>query len=130
MERAFSTTASHLNELSVWLTEDSLVNLLGDVGFEQLEKVVFPAREDNWWSDRREGRVLYVAHGLVKRDDASVEGHQNESELYRKIIRRAKGIRERAAESLRRSRAVRKRQGDLGEQADVAQRRRRIRRQD
>jgi hypothetical protein len=66
----------------------------------------------------------------VKRDDETVEGHQNESELYRKIIQRAKVIRERAAESLRRSRAVRKRQGDLGEQADVAQRRRRFRRRD
>jgi hypothetical protein len=66
---------------------------------------------------------------LVKRDDGSVEGHHNERELYRKIIRRAKGFRERAAESLRRSRAV-KGQGDLGEQADVAQRRRRVRRRD
>ena len=71
-----------------------------------------------------------VGETLVKRDDGSVEGHPNERELYRKIIRRAKGIRERAAESLRRSRAVRKRQGDLGEHADVAQRRRRVRRQD
>jgi hypothetical protein len=67
---------------------------------------------------------------MVKRDDGTVEGHQNESELYRKIIQRAKVIRERAAESLRRSRAMRKRQGDLGEQAGVAQRRRRFRRQD
>jgi hypothetical protein len=66
---------------------------------------------------------------LVKRDDGSVEGHQNERELYRKIIRQAKAVRDRAAESLRRSRAV-KSQEDLGEQAHVAQRRRRVRRQD
>jgi hypothetical protein len=65
----------------------------------------------------------------VKRDDGSVEGRENESELYRKIIRRAKGIRERAAESLRRSRVVRKRQGGLEEQAAAAKRRR-FRRQD
>jgi len=58
-----------------------------------------------------------------------VEGRENESELYRKIIRRAKGVRERAAESLRRSRVVRKRQEDLGEQAAAAKGRR-SRRQD
>lgn len=62
-ERAFSTTASHTNDLSAWLTEDSLLTLLSDVGFEELEKVVFPRREDNWWSDPAEGRVLYVARG-------------------------------------------------------------------
>lgn len=66
---------------------------------------------------------------LLKRDDGSVEGDQNERELYRKIIRHAKAARERAAESLRRSRAV-KGQRDVGEQAHVAQRRRRGRRQD
>jgi hypothetical protein len=60
-ERALSTTASHTNDLSVWLTEDSLVTLLSDVGFAQLEKVVFPRQENNWWSDPSEGRVLYVA---------------------------------------------------------------------
>jgi 2-polyprenyl-3-methyl-5-hydroxy-6-metoxy-1,4-benzoquinol methylase len=62
-EREFSTTASHTNDLSVWLTEDSLVSLLSDVGFVRLEKVVFPRSEDNWWSDPSEGRVLYVAAG-------------------------------------------------------------------
>jgi len=61
VERAFSTTASHANDLSVWLTEDALVSLLGRVGFEQLEKQVFPRSADNWWSDPSEGRVLYVA---------------------------------------------------------------------
>lgn len=58
-----------------------------------------------------------------------VEGHQNEGELYRKIIRRAKGVRERAAESLKRSRALRKQQ-DLDGGASAAQKRRRLRRQD
>jgi SAM-dependent methyltransferase len=61
VERAFSNTASHDNDLSVWLTEDTLVSLLGGVGFEQLEKQVFPRSADNWWSHPGEGRVLYVA---------------------------------------------------------------------
>lgn len=61
VQRAFSTTASHTNDLSVWLTEDALVSLLGRVGFAQLEKQVFPHSEDNWWSDPGDGRVLYVA---------------------------------------------------------------------
>jgi 2-polyprenyl-3-methyl-5-hydroxy-6-metoxy-1,4-benzoquinol methylase len=62
-ERAFSTTASYTNELSVWLTESALVDALRDAGFEQLEKIVFAPRENNWWSDPEEGRVLYVAAG-------------------------------------------------------------------
>jgi hypothetical protein len=70
-----------------------------------------------------------VGETLVKRDDAGVEGRQNERELYRKIIRRAKAVRERAAESLQRSRGV-KGQGDRRENADVAQRRPPVRRQD
>lgn len=61
VERAFSTTASHTNDLSVWLTDDALVSLLSDVGFVALDKAVFPRVEDNWWSDPSEGRVLYVA---------------------------------------------------------------------
>jgi 2-polyprenyl-3-methyl-5-hydroxy-6-metoxy-1,4-benzoquinol methylase len=61
VERALSTTASDTNDLSVWLTEDALVSLLRDVGFEQLEKIVFTKQEDTWWSDPGEGRVLYVA---------------------------------------------------------------------
>ena len=40
---------------------------------------------------------------LVKRGDVSVGDGMNECELYRQIIRRAKTVRERAAESLRRS---------------------------
>jgi hypothetical protein len=59
-----------------------------------------------------------------------VEGPENDGELYRKIIRRAKGVRERAAESLRRSRVLRKRQEDREEQADFVERRRRSRRWD
>jgi hypothetical protein len=47
-----------------------------------------------------------------------VEGRENDAERYRKIIRRAKQVRERAAESLKRSRASRKGQGDPKEQAD------------
>jgi hypothetical protein len=70
-----------------------------------------------------------VGETLVKRDDGRVEGHENERELYRKIIRRAKAVRERAADSLRRSRAV-KGPGDVREHADAAQRRRRVRRHD
>ena len=37
-----SPTASLENELSVWLTEDSLVRMLHDVGFSGTEKVVYP----------------------------------------------------------------------------------------
>jgi hypothetical protein len=62
---------------------------------------------------------------LVKRDDGSVEGRKNESERHREIIRRAKRVRERAAESLRRFRAR-----DVEEQAGAARRRRRFRRKD
>ena len=58
----------------------------------------------------------------------AVEGHENESAFYGRIIRGAKRVREQAAESLRLSRArLRKKQG---EQADAAQRRRKFRRRD
>ena len=57
-----SPTASLENELSVWLTEDSLVRMLHDVGFSGTEKVVYPRDVDTWWSDlRKECRVLMVA---------------------------------------------------------------------
>jgi hypothetical protein len=59
----------------------------------------------------------------AKRDDESIEGPKNEGDLYREILRRAKGVREAAAESLRRSHASRKKLEDR------AQRRRRFRRQ-
>jgi hypothetical protein len=66
----------------------------------------------------------------VTRDDEGVEGRKNEGEFYREIIRRAKEVRERAAEALRRPRGLPKRHGDLGEQADAAERRRTVRRRD
>jgi hypothetical protein len=59
----------------------------------------------------------------AKRDDGSMEGRKNEGELDREILRRAKRVRDAAAESLRRSRAWRKKLGD------EAQRRRRFRRE-
>jgi len=54
-----------------------------------------------------------------------VEGHDNERELYRWIIRRAKRDRERAAEALRRIRVQ-----NSDEQTTAARRRRRLRRKD
>jgi hypothetical protein len=71
-----------------------------------------------------------LAKRLAKRDNGSVEGHEKDPERYRRIIRNAKGFRERAAESLRRARALRKRQEGPEAQADAAQRRPRFRRQD
>jgi SAM-dependent methyltransferase len=57
-----SPTASLDNELSVWLTEASLVRMLHDVGFAGTEKIVFPADAGSWWSNvRHDGRVLLVA---------------------------------------------------------------------
>ena len=67
-----------------------------------------------------------VGETAEKRDDGSVEDRESEAERSRKIVRRAKGVRERAAESLRRVRALRKKQG----QADAAQKQRRFPRQD
>jgi hypothetical protein len=58
-----------------------------------------------------------------------MEGSNNERELYRRIISRAKAVRERAAESLKQSRALRKGRGD-GSQPDAAPKRRRFRRPD
>jgi 2-polyprenyl-3-methyl-5-hydroxy-6-metoxy-1,4-benzoquinol methylase len=67
LSKDLSCTASLKNELSVWLTEDSLVSLLRDVGFEQISKIVFPTKENAWWSDvRSDARVLLLA--LKKRD--------------------------------------------------------------
>ena len=47
-----------------------------------------------------------LAKRAAKRDDGSMEHGMTERELYREIIRRASTFRERAAESLRRSRRV------------------------
>jgi propionate CoA-transferase len=74
--------------------------------------------------------VSPLAKRPANRDDGSVEGRENEREFYRAIIDRAKRVRERAAESLRQSLALRKRQGDIGAQPDTAQKRRKFRRQD
>ena len=60
----------------------------------------------------------------------SVDKRENESELYRKIISRAKQVRERAAESLRRTRASRKKERDSEAQAVAAQKRRGFRQHD
>lgn len=62
VERAFSVTASHTNNMSLWLTEEALVNLLCDVGFKRVEKMNFPQERDVWWSNPRNARVLYTAH--------------------------------------------------------------------
>jgi 2-polyprenyl-3-methyl-5-hydroxy-6-metoxy-1,4-benzoquinol methylase len=57
-----STTASLRNDQSIWLTEDSLVQLLRDAGFEQITKLVYPRHEDAWWADvRTDARVLLLA---------------------------------------------------------------------
>ncbi len=57
-----SATASLENEVSVWLTEESLIGLLRDVGFEHVQKHVYERDEDNWWADvRKDGRVLLTA---------------------------------------------------------------------
>jgi len=58
----------------------------------------------------------------------SMEGPKNEREFYRRIISRAKTVRERAAGSLKQSRALRKEQADTPSEADVAPKRRRFRR--
>jgi 2-polyprenyl-3-methyl-5-hydroxy-6-metoxy-1,4-benzoquinol methylase len=62
LSKDLSSTASLKNEHSVWLTEDSLVSLLRDVGFEQVSKVLFPEADNTWWSDMKsDARVLLVA---------------------------------------------------------------------
>jgi len=55
-----------------------------------------------------------LAKRLAKRDAGSVGGDEYEVEPYREIIRRAKSVRERAAESLTRSRGLRNVQRNLG----------------
>jgi 2-polyprenyl-3-methyl-5-hydroxy-6-metoxy-1,4-benzoquinol methylase len=67
LSKDLSSTASLTNNHSAWLTEDSLVSLLHDVGFEQVSKIVFPEKENGWWSDTKaNARVLMVAY--KKRD--------------------------------------------------------------
>jgi hypothetical protein len=68
-----SPTASLKNELSVWLTEDSLVRMLHDVGFSGTEKVVYPRDAVMWWSDtKKECRVLIVASSPHCRFDSKL----------------------------------------------------------
>jgi 2-polyprenyl-3-methyl-5-hydroxy-6-metoxy-1,4-benzoquinol methylase len=63
-----SPTASLENELSVWLTEDSLIRMLHDVGFSRTDKIVYPTDAVTWWSDlRKECRVLIVASSPLSR---------------------------------------------------------------
>jgi 2-polyprenyl-3-methyl-5-hydroxy-6-metoxy-1,4-benzoquinol methylase len=62
LSKDLSTTASLRNDFSVWLTEDSLIRLLRDVGFGQVSKLVFPKAQRTWWSDARaDARVLLLA---------------------------------------------------------------------
>jgi 2-polyprenyl-3-methyl-5-hydroxy-6-metoxy-1,4-benzoquinol methylase len=63
-----SPTASLENEVSVWLTEDSLVRMLHDVGFAGTQKIVYPTDSVTWWSDmRKECRMLIVASSPLSR---------------------------------------------------------------
>jgi hypothetical protein len=71
-----------------------------------------------------------LAKQRANRDDEGMEGPKNEREFYRRIISRAKTVRERAAVSLRQSRVLRKGQGDARGQPDAAPKRRRFRRPD
>ena len=68
--KELSPTASLENEFSVWLTEESLIRMLHDVGFSGTEKVVYPRNADIWWADiRRDCRVLILAsspHGRFR----------------------------------------------------------------
>ena len=74
ISKDLSVTASLKNEHSAWLTEDSLVALLRDVGFEQVSKFVFPERENAWWSDTKtNARVLLLA--IRKRDSFKSKVH-------------------------------------------------------
>jgi hypothetical protein len=76
-------------------------------------------------SDRWPNSGEDLAKPLGKRDDGGVKRGEDEAEFYREIVRRAKKVRERAAESLRLSRLLRKRQGNVGSEADPAPRSRR-----
>lgn len=74
LAKELSVTASLKNEHSAWLTEDSLVALLRDVGFEQVSKFVFPERDNAWWSDTKaNARVLLLA--IRKRDSFKSRVH-------------------------------------------------------
>ena len=53
-----------------------------------------------------------------ERDDGGMEGGKNEIAFYGRIIGRAKRVRERAAESLKLSRSVRRKQEERADAAD------------
>jgi 2-polyprenyl-3-methyl-5-hydroxy-6-metoxy-1,4-benzoquinol methylase len=62
LSKDLSSTAALKNDFSIWLTEDSLISLLWDVGFGQISKLVFPKDRPTWWSDvRADARVLMLA---------------------------------------------------------------------
>jgi len=62
LAKELSPEASLDNEQSVWLTEQSLIDLLRDAGFAHIQKHVYERGEDNWWADvRKDGRVLFTA---------------------------------------------------------------------
>lgn len=84
---------------------------------------------DCWLPPGPRTRSDVIFGGLAKRsargDDEGVQGADSEREAYRKIISRAKIVRERAAESLRRSRASRKNRGRSQKQPNTQRRFRR-----
>ena len=60
--KELAATSSLGHDWSMWLTEEALVQLLHDVGFEQIVKFVYPRHEDVWWADvQRDARVLLLA---------------------------------------------------------------------
>lgn len=75
--------------------------------------------------DRRRTGSLRAELGV--RDHEGMEGAESERESYRRIVSRAKRARERAAETLRRSRGSRKQQGDAGDERDRPPKQRRFR---
>jgi hypothetical protein len=80
-----------------------------------------PANTDQFSANDRRYAYLtrHDGEGLVKRlakpGDGSMEEGADEHELYREIIRRAKTVRERAAESLTRSRGCARGHETLGD---------------
>jgi hypothetical protein len=65
-----------------------------------------------------DGEALAIR--LAQRGDGSAEDGKNEREFYREILRRANMARDRGAESLRLSRRLRHRRGDLGAHSEAA----------
>jgi SAM-dependent methyltransferase len=63
-----SPTASLDNETSIWLSEESLIRMLHDIGFSGTEKVIYPGNAGTWWSDiHTDCRVLVVASSPLSR---------------------------------------------------------------